>query len=155
MSKPTVYMHHGYLVTETPDMRKLYPDAVLYVRLTDHEAARAEDKARIEELTDLCDRLKQEAQIQAKEARTANATIAEIYRIVSGGKGESGNWNGAEPVRRRIAELEQDKARLDSGCIMTNERDEFGHEYQCERRGLNLRERIDAALAQQGKEGGE
>ncbi|WP_425054743.1 hypothetical protein [Pseudomonas abyssi] len=45
-----------------------------------------------------------------------------------------------------------DKARLDSGCIMTNERDEFGHEYQCQRRGLNLRERIDAALAQQGKE---
>lgn len=39
MSKPTVYMHHGYLVTDTPDMRKLYPDAVLYVRLSDHEAA--------------------------------------------------------------------------------------------------------------------
>jgi len=117
------------------------------------QAARAADKARIAELTDLCDRLKQEAQIRAQEARTANATIAEIYQIVTGKTGEPGNWNGAEPVRRRIAELEQDKARLDSGCIMTNERDEFGHEYQCERRGLNLRERIDAALAQQGKEG--
>lgn len=133
-----------------------WDDDEIVVKASDYEAleaARAADKARIEELTDLCDRLKQEAQIQAQEARTANATIAEIYRIVSGGKGEPGNWNGAEPVRRRIAELEQDKARLDSGCIMTNERDEFGHEYQCERRGLNLRERIDAALAQQGKEG--
>lgn len=92
------------------------------IRLTDHErlqaeterlqAASAADKSRIEELTDLCDRLKQEAQIQAQEARTANATIAEIYRIVSGGKGEPGNWNGAEPVRKRIAELEAERKEV-------------------------------------------
>ncbi|MBR8141169.1 hypothetical protein KDW46_02190 [Burkholderia vietnamiensis] len=46
-----------------------------------------------------------------------------------------------------------DKRRLDSGCILTHERDEFGQEYECERRGLDLRERIDAALAQRQGEG--
>lgn len=40
-----------------------------------------------------------------QEACAANATIAEIYQICSGGKGEPGNWNGAEPVRRKLAEL--------------------------------------------------
>lgn len=50
---------------------------------------------------------KQQAQIHAQEARTANATIAEIYQVCTGGKGEPGNWHGAEPVRRRIAQLEQ------------------------------------------------
>lgn len=54
--------------------------------------------------------LKQEAQIHAQEARTANATIAEIYQVCSGGTGEPGNWNGAEPVRARIAELESQLA---------------------------------------------
>lgn len=50
----------------------------------------------------------QQAQIWKQEARTANATIAEIYQICTGGKGEPGNWNGAEPVRRRLAELTRD-----------------------------------------------
>ncbi len=68
----------------------------------DHEAARAAD-------ADLIDRLRQEAQIHAQEARTANATIAEIYRAVTDGTGEPGNWNGADPVRARLA---ADKARI-------------------------------------------
>lgn len=53
----------------------------------------------------------------------------------------------------RIAELEKerdalkvDTERLDSGCIVTHERDEFGAEYECERRGVDLRARIDAAM---------
>lgn len=53
----------------------------------------------------LIERLKNEAQIHAQEARTANATIAEIYQIVTGKTGEPGNWNGAEPVRKCIEEL--------------------------------------------------
>ncbi len=68
----------------------------------------------------LIERMKMEAQIHAQEARTANATIAEIYQCVCGATGEPGNWNGAEPVREkltaqdaRIAELERDAARLD------------------------------------------
>lgn len=50
-----------------------------------------------------------------------------------------------------VRELRKDKARLDSGVIMTHERDEFGDEYTCERHGNDLRAMIDAALAQ--KEG--
>lgn len=50
------------------------------------------------------ERMKQEAQIHAQEARTQRATVHEIYQIISGGKGEPGDWNGAEPVRRYVAD---------------------------------------------------
>jgi hypothetical protein len=49
-----------------------------------------------------------QAQIWKQEARTANATIAEIYQLCSGATGEPGNWNGAEPVRQRLAELSRE-----------------------------------------------
>jgi len=62
------------------------------------------DRAEIERLTSLVDRLKLEAQVHAQEARTANATIYEIYQLVTGGKGEPGNWNGARPVAALVAE---------------------------------------------------
>lgn len=42
----------------------------------------------------------QQAQIWKMEAQTANATIAEIYRLVGS---KAGNWNGAKPVREAIA----------------------------------------------------
>lgn len=41
----------------------------------------------------------QQAKIWKMEARSANATIAEIYRLVGS---KAGNWNGAEPVRAAI-----------------------------------------------------
>ncbi|HJP69532.1 MAG TPA: hypothetical protein VJ846_11570 [Sphingomicrobium sp.] len=44
-----------------------------------------------------------------------------------------------------VRALREDKARLDSGCIVTYERDEFGEENTCERRGNDLRAMIDAA----------
>ena len=50
---------------------------------------------------------KQQAQIHAQEARTANATIAKIYQLITGATGEPGNWNGAEPVRKLIAERDE------------------------------------------------
>jgi hypothetical protein len=59
----------------------------------------------------LFDRLKREAQIHADEARTANATIYEIYQVISGATGEPGNWHGAEPVHAYVAAAE---ARLSS-----------------------------------------
>ena len=59
----------------------------------------------------LADRLKIEAQIHSGEARTANATIYEIYQVISGATGEPGNWHGAEPVR---AYVEAAEARLSS-----------------------------------------
>jgi hypothetical protein len=57
------------------------------------------------ETRSLADRLKLEAQCHSMEARTANSTIYEIYQIISGGKGEPGNWNGAEPVRKYVSQL--------------------------------------------------
>ncbi|RYF31379.1 MAG: hypothetical protein EOO23_02760 [Comamonadaceae bacterium] len=62
-------------------------------------------REQIEQALQLVERLKQEAQIHAQEARTANATIAAIYQLVTGATGEPGNWNGAEPVRAAIASL--------------------------------------------------
>ncbi|MEJ8308547.1 hypothetical protein [Agrobacterium larrymoorei] len=59
-----------------------------------------------EELQKLADRLKLEAQGHAMEARTANSTIYEIYQIVTGAKGEPGNWSGAEPVRKFVTEMQ-------------------------------------------------
>lgn len=61
------------------------------------------DKA-LAEQERLIERLKQEAEIHAQEARTANRTIAEIYQVVSGATGEPGNWHGAEPVRQLMAQ---------------------------------------------------
>jgi hypothetical protein len=42
----------------------------------------------------------QEARGWKMEAQTANATIAEIYRLVGS---KAGNWNGAKPVREALA----------------------------------------------------
>ncbi len=50
---------------------------------------------------------KLQAQIHAQEARTANATIAEIYQVCTGATGEPGNWNGAEPVRAMRLDAER------------------------------------------------
>ncbi|MBX9850042.1 MAG: hypothetical protein K2X64_12160 [Rhodocyclaceae bacterium] len=61
--------------------------------------------AKIAELMVLVERLKLEAQSHAQEARSANATIAEIYQLCTGSTGEPGNWNGAEPVRKVLADL--------------------------------------------------
>lgn len=107
------------MIEEAQDILKDYA----YTINSESDDASAADKARIAELEDrhtvieqslglriaeleqLAERLKQEAQIHAMEARTANATIAEIYQVVSGGKGEPGNWHGAVLVRECIGEL--------------------------------------------------
>lgn len=76
-----------------------------------------------EELRDLAERLKLEAQGHASEAKTANSTIYEIYQVLSGGKGEPGNWRGAEPARKyvetaeaRIKALEKALTGLEFSC---------------------------------------
>lgn len=63
-------------------------------------------RSRAEKAEALSERLKLEAQGHAMEARTANSTIAECYQAVTGGKGEPGNWHGAEPVRQYVARAE-------------------------------------------------
>jgi len=67
----------------------------------------------IEDAVALAERLKLEAQGHACEARTANATIYEIYQVLSGSSGEPGNWNGAEPARAFVAET---KAKLEEAA---------------------------------------
>jgi hypothetical protein len=62
----------------------------------------------------LAERLKGEAQIHAQEARTANATVAEIYQVLTGATGEPGNWNGAEPARKLMAQLQQAREERDT-----------------------------------------
>ena len=52
----------------------------------------------------------------------------------------------------QIEQLLQDKVRLDSGCIVTNDRNEFGESYQTERRGVNLRASIDDAIARHARD---
>lgn len=59
--------------------------------------------------------LKLQAQAHAHEARGANATIREIYRIVTCGTGEPGNWHGAEPVRSAVNAMRADIDRLTQG----------------------------------------
>lgn len=58
------------------------------------------------------DRMLQEAQIHACEARAANATLHEIYQICSDAKGEPGTWHGAEPVLQMRARLQRAEQAL-------------------------------------------
>ena len=72
-----------------------------------------------EELRNLADRLKQEAKTHAIEARGANSTIAEIYQIISGGKGEPGNWRGAKPVREYVEAAKGEILRLETELALS------------------------------------
>lgn len=66
-------------------------------------------------------RLRLEAQSHAQESRTANATIAEIYQVVSGATGEPGNWHGAEPVRTRLDHLQAELDRVIDEAVINAE----------------------------------
>lgn len=111
---------------------RMTPNQQAFCRLIE-SAACAERDARIAEQDELIARLRLEAQLHAQEARTANATIAEIYQVVTGSTGEPGNWHGAAPVKARIAELtrELEEARKDAEryqkIIAVCESDGFGY----------------------------
>ena len=64
--------------------------------------------------TELEERLKQEAQIQAQEARSQRATVREIYQAVTGRTGEPGDWHGSQPVLALIEERDALR-RMSSG----------------------------------------
>jgi hypothetical protein len=66
--------------------------------------------------------------LEVRRATTALATLA---------------WNERAPLIR-------DKMRLDSACLVTRERDEFGEPYKCERHGIDLRAAIDEAMWHEG-----
>lgn len=65
----------------------------------------------LKELEALAETLKNEAQIHAMEAKTANATINEINQFISGATGEPANWHGAKPVKDFVSDL---KAQLEA-----------------------------------------
>ena len=98
-------------------------------------------------------RLRLEAQCHAQEARTANATINEIYQIVSGGRGEPGNWHGAEPVRRyveaaeaRVRELEAEVSGVSAAIGTTRFMDPpDGGSVTLSEQVARLRQALDAA----------
>lgn len=77
-----------------------------------HPECRLDNKSPAE-LIALIERLRLEAVMHAQEARTANATIAEIYQVCTVSTGEPGNWNGAEPVRR----MAEQRAELLAACV--------------------------------------
>lgn len=83
-----------------------------------------------------------------KSARSAAREGAVSIRALNAARQEYDGASEPDILLALIAEvraLREDKARLDSGCIVTHERDEFGEEYRCERRGNDLRAMIDAA----------
>lgn len=63
--------------------------------------------------------LRLQAQTHAMEARGANSKIAEIYQIISGGKGEPGNWRGAKPVREYVEAAKGEIMRLETELALS------------------------------------
>jgi hypothetical protein len=107
--------------------------------------------AHIAQHAEMVDRLKLEAQCHTQEARTANATIVEIYQLCSGGKGEPGNWHGAEPVRALLGQHAEMVAKLrelaDSWSQEESDSSQVPFEY-----GDQLREVLDAQPATNASE---
>lgn len=72
----------------------------------------AEQQRRIAELDNERERLKQEAQMWAGEARCHKSTVHEIYQFISGATGEKGNWNGAKPVIEKFSALQSSARQM-------------------------------------------
>ncbi len=84
--------------------------------------------ARVKELEGLNERLKQEAQSHAYEAKAQRATVHECNQAVTQGTGEPADWHGANPVkdelsrlRARVRELEERIASAKSGLVVQHE----------------------------------
>lgn len=78
--------------------------------------------------------------------------MCDAYDQLAAARGRLVNLNRTlrAELRRLAAEVEAlraDAERLDSGCILTQERDEFGEPYQRITTGIDLRAAIDAAKA--------
>ena len=61
--------------------------------------------------------MKLQAQVWASEARAQKATVHACYEAITGKTGEPGDWNGAEPIRRYVAE-ERDALALSQGRLL-------------------------------------
>jgi len=104
----------GHSTPQCPRDQQLFDAAFIAHARTDIPAllsALEAEKKRADEAEALVERLKREAVQHAQEARTANATIAEIYQAVTGGTGEPGNWQGAEPIKAELTRLREENER--------------------------------------------
>ena len=80
-------------------------EAVLEERTRERDEAQKEVEA-----------LKLQAQVWASEARAQKATVHACYEAITGKTGEPGDWNGAEPIRRYVAE--RDALALSQGRLL-------------------------------------
>ena len=79
--------------------------------ITIHDLTRERDEALKE-----VEALKLQAQVWASEARAQKATVHACYEAITGKTGEPGDWNGAEPIRRYVAE--RDALALSQGMLL-------------------------------------
>lgn len=76
-------------------------------------------QAELDAANALCEKLKQEAEIHAQEARTHKSTVHKIYQLVTGATGEPGNWNGAKPVKQLIDRIAELTAAIEAALILS------------------------------------
>lgn len=81
-------------------------------------------RAERDRIVELAQRLRQEAQIHAQEMRSQRATVREIYQALTGSTGEPGDWNGAEPVRKLVAEREAELAMVTKSANLASDREQ-------------------------------
>ncbi len=98
----------------TYDEEKKVADVI--VALTERISALESENDR---LLTLASDLKLQAQTHAMEARSANSTVAEIYQIISGGKGEPGSWRGSKPVREYVEAAKGEILRLETELALS------------------------------------
>lgn len=107
---------------------------------------------RIAELDGLLQSASNHCNATANERNDLEAQYASLLSLLADIRiacGDNGKRMQDELVAY-ISELAQDKARLDSGCIKTRERDDFGQEYDRLSNGIDLRAAIDAARVENG-----
>lgn len=78
--------------------------------LVDANVQVAEARREVERLRDLVESVKLEARLHSGEARCHRSTVHSIYQIVTGAKGEPGNWHGAAPICEAFGKLESELA---------------------------------------------
>ena len=85
-------------------------------------AAALEDLSRrLAECESINANLRLQVDVWACEADTQKSTVHECYQIVTGAKGEPGDWSGSKPVREAFNEL---KARAEAAEARVKELEE-------------------------------
>lgn len=98
-------------MTEINDYTNLYPSRTTTDGIDDNNLTAAymlgtaDANAEIARLNAVVDAVRVQAQVWASEADAQRDTVHRIYEIVTGKKGEPGDWNGEVPVRAEITRL--------------------------------------------------